>query len=124
MGPGGVVVLVRVLLRIGDVDLVAEDLDAEGGVALGQAWVGKRPGGQHGGVEVRAVDFHLAGAEVGDVEPGHAAGVGGDGHALVDRPVSRTGGGGVVHGDDGVGADAARAVKRPGGVDAGVPADD
>src|SRR5260370_285232 len=68
-------------------------------------------------------------AEIGGIGQGPAAGVGCEGQALVDRPGLLKGVGlrevvpGVVHGDDGVGAGAAGAVKLPGGIDPWVPAD-
>ena len=77
-GPGHVVVLVGVLLGVGDVDLAAEDLDVERGVALGQVRVGERARRQRDGLEVRSKTSICAGAEVGGVEQGRAVGVAGD----------------------------------------------
>src|SRR5207244_6640347 len=75
-GAGHVVVLVGVLLGVGDVDLAAQFLNVEWGVPLGEVRVGEGTLGQGDGFEVRVVDLDLAGAEVGGVEDGRAAGVG------------------------------------------------
>src|SRR5246127_744965 len=108
--PGVVVLLGRVLLGEGDVQVAADVVDAERGEA-GRDGGG---GGAGGPAEAAIEDLDGAEPEVGGVQ--ELAGRGADqGESLVFRAVvaGPVGDGGPVHGDD-----------RAGGIDGGVPAGD
>src|SRR5262249_12523253 len=89
-------------------------------------------------VEFRVVDLDGSGAEVGNVDQGHAVGIrrddrraaGRDCQPFVDRPglLARVGVGevvpGIVDGYHRIITHAVRAGEVPGWIDAGVPADD
>ena len=86
-GAGGVVHLVRLLDGVGHVELVAQVLDVERRVALGDLAVEERAGPVDL-VELGVEDVDRGGVEVRRVEP-VAARAGREGQALVDRVLDR-----------------------------------
>src|SRR5262249_59790888 len=101
--PRHVVCHAPVLLGVGDEELAADILDAEGGktdqvgggVGVGEGAEGAHPQGD--GVEVGVEDVDGAAAEVGGVEEASAGG-GGDRQPLVDRAGCDVGGGQLEYG--------------------------
>jgi len=81
------IVLLRILLRVGDKEIVVDKCNAEGGKARGNGRIAE-VAIEHRQREVLVVDFDCAGKEVGGEEEG-AVQVGAEGQAFVDGTALR-----------------------------------